>query len=121
MSKSITIKTKEGQVYKLEFTRKTFLKTIAKLKESGIGSISDLSSDVITATAAFPDLFEGAFLANHRDVSSETVEEILKGLPNKADLTDHLMEMFLEPLNALTDMLEKNEDSEGNAMWEVSE
>ena len=121
MSKSITIKTKDGQAYKLEFTRKTFLKTIAKLKESGIGSISELTSDAITAMAAFPDLFEGAFLANHSGVSSETVEEILKGLPNKEGLTEHLMEMFLEPLNALTDMLEENEDSEGNVMWEVSE
>ena len=116
---SINIKTKDGQSYKLEYTRKTFLRTIKKLKGVAISSVEDLSDPVVALTA-LPDLFEGAFLANHADVDVETIENIFAKTNNKNELSEALVNMFLEPLHSLVDSLESEED-EGNVSWEVSE
>ena len=110
MSKSITIKTKEGQAYKLEFTKKT----VAMMAKNGFDLDTARSNPII----GIPELFEGAFLANHKMVKSNIISEIYDTLPNKEALIQTLIEMYVEPINAL---IEAPKDDEGNGSWEVSE
>ena len=110
MSKSITIKAKDGQTYKLEFTKKT----VATMAKNGFDYNTVASNPII----GIPGLFEGAFLANHKMVKSSVISEIYNTLPNKEELINTLVEMYVEPINAL---IADPKDDEGNGSWEVSE
>ena len=64
-----------------------------------------------------PALFEGAFLANHRFIKKEVVNEIFSKMTNKTDLISKLTEMYNEPIMAL--VYEPGEN-EGNVDWTAS-
>lgn len=115
---AINIKTNDGKTYTLAYTRDTFIKVVTKLKRMGINYQEDLYDPMI-AVMVFPELFEGAFLANHADVDSETIKGILENLTEKEKIVNPLMDLFLEPFTSLTDSLE--EKKEGNVSWEVTE
>lgn len=110
MGKTINITTKDGTKYKLEFTRKT----VREMENDGF-SLDELANKPMST---LPKLFEGAFLANHRYIKRDVVNDIFKGTGNREQLFTTLVEMYKEPINAL---MEEPEDDEKNVGWEVSE
>jgi len=99
----------EGKEYVLEFTRKS----IEIMERQGFIA-SDIADKPMTT---LPALFAGAFLAHHRYVKKELVDEIYSKMTNKQDLLSKLAEMYNEPIQAL---MEEPEDAEGNVKWEAS-
>ena len=108
MSKTLTFAYK-GQNYTLEFTRKS----VQRMEHNGF-LVDDIDTKPMTT---FPQLFEGAFFANHPFVSKSVIEEIYSKLTGKKELVAKLAEMYAEPIHAL---LEDPEDGEGNVDWTAS-
>ena len=108
MSKQLKF-TYQDKEYCLEFTRKS----IEMMERNGF-----IASDVHTKPMTIlPALFEGAFLANHRFIKKEVVNEIFSKMTNKTDLISKLTEMYNEPIMALVDEPGENE---GNVDWTAS-
>jgi len=99
----------DGKEYTLEFTRKS----IETMERQGFIA-SDIADKPMTT---LPALFAGAFLAHHRYVKKELVDEIYSKMTNKQDLLSKLAEMYNEPIQAL---MEEPEDAVGNVNWEAS-
>ena len=100
----------DGKQYTLEFTRKS----IEIMERQGF-NINDITDKPMTT---LPALFAGAFIAHHRFVKREIIDEIYSKLTNKQELLQKLAEMYNEPLEAL---MEDPDDSEGNVVnWEAS-
>ena len=98
-----------GKEYILEFTRKS----IELMERQGFVA-SDITEKPMTT---LPALFAGAFLAHHRYVKREVIDEIFAKMTNKQELLSKLAEMYNEPLEAL---IEEPESDEGNVSWEAS-
>ncbi len=98
-----------GKEYTLEFTRKS----IELMERQGFVA-SDITEKPMTT---LPALFAGAFLAHHRYVKREVIDEIFAKMTNKQELLSKLAEMYNEPLEAL---MEEPEPDEGNVAWEAS-
>lgn len=105
MAKTINL-TYEGTAYTLEFTRKT----IQTMEKNGF-LISEITEKPMST---LPVLFAGAFLAHHRNVKSETIDDIFAALSDKEGFIEKLAEMYSEPIEALMD------DFEGNLTWEAN-
>ena len=101
--------TYQDKDYCLEFTRKS----VETMERNGFVA-SDINDKPMTV---LPALFKGAFLANHRFVKAEVVDEIFSKLTNKAELINKLSEMYNEPIMALVD---EPEETEGNVDWTAS-
>lgn len=101
--------TYQGKDYCLEYTRKT-----VELMEKRGFSVSDITDKPMTT---LPALFAGAFLANHRYVKQEEIDDIYDKLENKQELIGKLADMYNEPIMSL---LEDPEDKEGNLAWTAS-
>lgn len=100
----------DGKQYTLEFTRKS----IEMMERQGF-NINDITEKPMTT---LPALFAGAFIAHHRFVKRDIIDEIYSKLTNKQELLQKLAEMYNEPLEAL---MEDPDDNEGNAVnWEAS-
>ena len=101
--------TYQDKDYCLEFTRKS----VEQMEKNGFiaSSIQDKPMTVL------PALFAGAFLANHRFVKKEVIDEIFAKMTNKTELIGKLSEMYNEPILALVDEPEENE---GNVDWTAS-
>jgi hypothetical protein len=95
--------------YCLEYTRNT----VAQMEKKGFVA-SDIETKPVTV---LPALFAGAFLANHRYVKEDVIDEIYSKLTNKQELIGKLAEMYNEPIMALVD---EPEESEGNLDWTAS-
>ena len=108
MSKQLTINQKDKQ-YTLEFTRRS----IETMEKQGF-VVSDVQSKPMST---LPALFAGAFLAHHRLVKQDVIDEIYMSMPNKGDLIGKLAEMYNEPIMALID---DPEETEGNSNWTAS-
>lgn len=108
MSKQLRF-TYQDKDYCLEYTRKS----VETMERSGFVA-SDINDKPMTV---LPALFKGAFLANHRFVKDETVNEIFSKMTNKGELISKLSEMYNEPIMALVD---EPEESEGNLDWTAS-
>lgn len=99
----------DGKEYTLEFTRKS----IETMERQGF-----VASDIVDKPmTTLPALFAGAFLAHHRYIKKELVDEIYSKMTNKHDLLSKLAEMYNEPIQAL---MEEPEDAVGNVNWEAS-
>lgn len=99
----------DGKEYTLEFTRKS----IETMERQGF-----VASDIVDRPmTTLPALFAGAFLAHHRYIKKELVDEIYSKMTNKHDLLSKLAEMYNEPIQAL---MEEPEDAVGNVKWEAS-
>lgn len=98
-----------GKDYTLEFTRRT----VSDMERRGFvaGDITDKPMTTL------PALFAGAFLAHHRHLKQEVIDEIFSKLTNKEDLIGKLAEMYNEPIMAL---VEEPEEDEGNVNWTAS-
>ena len=99
--------TYDGKDYTLEFTRRT----VAEMEKKGFIA-SDITDKPMTM---LPSLFEGAFLAHHRFVKEDVINDIYSKLTNKEDLIGKLAEMYNEPIMALVE--EPDENTEGNLDW----
>ena len=108
MSKQLRF-TYQDKEYCLEFTRKS-----VELMEKNGFVATDITAKPMTV---LPALFAGAFLANHRFVKSEVINEIFSKMTNKSELIGKLSEMYNEPIMALVD---EPEESEGNVDWTAS-
>ena len=95
--------------YCLEFTRRS-----VELMEKQGFIASDITDKPMTV---LPALFAGAFLANHKFVKKDVVDEIFSKMTNKTELIGKLSEMYNEPILALVD---EPEDAEGNVEWTAS-
>ena len=105
MAKQLTF-TYDGKDYTLEFTRRT----VAEMEKKGFIA-SDITDKPMTT---LPALFAGAFLAHHRFVKEDIINDIYSKLPKKEDLIGKLAEMYNEPILAL---VEEPEKAEGNLDW----
>ena len=101
--------TYQDKEYILEYTRRS----VEQMEKSGFIA-SDIQDKPMTV---LPALFRGAFLANHRFVKTDIIDEIFSKMTNKADLIGKLSEMYNEPIMALVD---DPEESEGNVDWTAS-
>lgn len=108
MSKQLNF-TYKGKDYCLEYTRRS-----VELMEKNGFVASDISDKPMTT---LPALFAGAFLANHRFVKQDIIDEIYSKMTNKAELIGKLAEMYNEPIAALVDEPDENE---GNVDWTAS-
>lgn len=95
--------------YTLEFTRKT----VAEMERKGFIAAEVSEKPMST----LPELFRGAFLAHHRYVKQDVIDEIFDKMTNKEDLIGKLAEMYAEPILAL---VEEPEEAEGNLNWTAS-
>lgn len=105
MSKQLVF-TVEGKEYTLEFTRRT----VQEMERKGFIA-SDITDKPMTT---LPALFAGAFLANHRFVKPEAIENIYNKLTKKQELIGKLAEMYNEPILAL---VEEPAEDKGNVDW----
>ncbi len=111
MAKQLTINDPvSGVTYTLEFTRKT----IELMEKNGFVA-ADMERKPMTL---LPALFAGAFLAHHRFVKRDVIDAIYAKLNHKDELIGALVEMYNEPLMALLDEPEQEND-EGNLSWKV--
>ena len=101
--------TYQDKEYCLEYN----LKTVEMMEKKGFVA-SDIESKPMTI---LPTLFAGAFLANHRFIKPEIVDEIFSKMTNKQELIGKLAEMYNEPIMAL---LNEPDESEGNLDWTAS-
>jgi hypothetical protein len=108
MAKQLTV-TYGGKDYTLEFTRRS----VVELEKKGFVA-ADVESKPMTT---LPMLFEGAFIAHHRFVKSDLIQEIFSSISNKEALIGKLAEMYSEPILAL---VAEPEENEGNASWTAS-
>lgn len=92
--------------YTLEFNRRT----VSEMEKKGFIA-SEITDKPMTT---LPALFAGAFLAHHRFVKQETIDEIFSKLTKKEDLIGKLAEMYNEPIMAL---VEEPEEDKGNVNW----
>lgn len=108
MSKKLEF-TYGGKDYVLEFTRKT----VETMERQGF-----LANQLAeTPMTHLPALFRGAFLANHRYLRANQIDEMLDKFTDKENLIGKLAEMYNEPLAAL---LAEPEEDEGNISWGAS-
>lgn len=96
----------EDKEYTLEYTRRT----VAEMEKKGFIA-SDITDKPMTT---LPTLFAGAFLAHHRFVKEDVINNIYTKLTKKEDLIGKLAEMYNEPIMAL---VEEPEEAEGNLDW----
>lgn len=109
MAKTLTVKGKDGTEYTLEYTRKSI-----ELMEKRGFKITEIQDKPVST---LPALFAGAFLAHHKFIKTEIIDEIFSKLRNREELLNKLAEMYNEPILA---MMEEPEESEGNLDWEAS-
>lgn len=96
----------EGKEYTLEYTRRT----IAEMEKKGF-VVSEIDNKPMTL---LPAMFAGAFLAHHRFVKEDVINDIYSKLTKKEDLIGKLAEMYNEPIMAL---VEEPEEDKGNVNW----
>ena len=108
MSKQLRF-TYHDKEYVLEYTRKS----VEAMEKKGFVA-SEIETKPVTV---LPALFAGAFLANHRYVKQDVIDEIYSKMTNKQELIGKLAEMYNEPIMALVD---EPEESEGNLDWTAS-
>ena len=101
--------TYQDKEYCLEYTRKS----VEQMEKRGFVA-SDITTKPMTT---LPALFAGAFIANHRFVKEEIVNEIFAKMKNKDNLIEKLAEMYNEPIMALVD---EPVEAEGNVEWTSS-
>lgn len=111
MAKQLTINDPTtGVTYTLEYTRKT----VEMMEKSGFVA-DDMERKPMTM---LPALFAGAFLAHHRFVKRDVIDNIYSRMNHKDELIAALAEMYNEPLLSLLDEPEQ-EGNEGNLSWKT--
>lgn len=108
MGKQLCFKHKDKE-YILEYTRRS----VEMMEKKGF-----VAAEVETKPmSTLPALFAGAFLAHHKYVNQEIIDEIFANMTNKGELIGKLAEMYNEPIMALVD---EPAEAEGNIDWTTS-
>lgn len=111
MAKQLTINDPvSGVTYTLEYTRKS----VETMEKNGFVA-ADMERKPMTL---LPALFAGAFLAHHRFVKREVIDNLFGRMNRKDELMAALAEMYNEPLLTLLDEPEQEGD-EGNLSWKT--
>lgn len=93
----------EGKDYCLEYTRES----VKTMENRGF-----IAGRVVEAPmTVLPDLFYGAFLANHKYIDRKVTDKIFDKMPDKRQLVETLSKMYNEPIEALM-----ADTDEGNAI-----
>ena len=96
-----------GKEYVLEFTRQS----VEEMERRGF-----VAEEVLTKPlTVLPNLFAGAFIANHRFTKRKVINEIFNQIDDKGGLLDALAEMYSLVIDEFTDELEKKNK---NLTWE---
>lgn len=95
----------EGKEYTLEYTRNS----VRTMERRGFVA-EDIAAKPMTV---IPDLFAGAFLANHSSVKREKIDKIYESLTGKQKLIGALTEMYNDTIESLLDA----DEDQGNANW----
>ena len=106
MAKEIKI-SYDGIDYTLTYTRRT-----ASIMEQNGFRIGEVLNQPMTM---LPQLFAGAFLANHRRIKQDTIDAIFARISNKNELIGKLTEMYSDTLDTLMD--EPDETDMGKVEW----
>ena len=102
--------TYDGKEYTLEFTRRT----VTEMEKKGFIA-SDITQKPMTT---LPALFAGAFLAHHRFVKEDVINDIYSKLTDKESLISKLAEMYNEPILTLVEEpSEVDENLSQSATW----
>lgn len=101
----------KGQEYLLGFTRNT-----AKIIEENGLRLEDISEKPLNS---WPMLFRGAFLKNHRAISSQLVDEMFADTKDIKGLINALTDLYVANYNTLIDP-SVEEESAKNGHWEIS-
>lgn len=110
MAKQLTINDPiSGVTYTLEYNRKA-----VELMEKNGFVADELTNKPMTM---LPALFAGAFIAHHRFVKRETINELYQRMNHKDQLLEALVEMYNEPIAALFE--EPEDHDEGNVSWKT--
>ena len=91
--------------YCLEFTKAS----VKSMEDRGFAPSKILEAPV----TYLPELFYGAFRAHHPYINRKIVDEIFEGIEGKSELVNTLIEMYNEPIKALT---EEKEGDKGNGI-----
>ena len=111
MAKQLTINDPTtGVTYTLEYTRKT----VEAMEKNGFVA-ADVERKPMTL---LPALFAGAFLAHHRFVKRDVIDNIFARMTHKGEWMSALSEMYNDPLLSLLDEPEQ-EGNEGNLNWKT--
>lgn len=107
MAKTIEFDYKEKS-YVLEFTRRS----VQQLEKTGF-NIMDMRNK---PASTIPDFFAGAFLAHHRHLKRELIDEIFDNIENKEGLIEALSGMYNDTLLTL---IGDDEEQGGNISWKA--
>lgn len=105
--KKIVVKDSYGNAYTLEFTRDT----VMQMERNGF----KLDNPGAMPMTTIKMMWDGAFLANHKNTKPDTIDAIFAGQKDKAGLVEKLAELYQEPFETLME-----DPEEGNAMWETN-
>lgn len=97
----------EGKDYTLEYTKRT----IKQMEDNGF-IIDQMNQKPMTT---LPELFAGAFRANHKTIKRDLIDEIYDHMPNKEDLIIKLVEMYNEQMEGLVN--EPDEHDSKKVEW----
>lgn len=113
MAKTITF-TYKKTAYTLEFTRET----VSMLEQNGL-SLDDVQNISKRPITSMKMLFRGAFLVHHKKAASidNLIDEIWETIPDKHELIENLVEMYIEPVDSL---LNDPEDEKVKTTWTVN-
>lgn len=95
-----------GDDYTLEFNRKI----VKRMEESGFTVDTNKPATMIS------DLFRGAFMMHHKRLLPDKIEEIWDAQRGKDKLLSELVQMYTEPIAALMD---EEESEDENPTWKV--
>lgn len=89
----------EGKDYTLEFTKNS----VKEMERRGF-----VASEVIEKPlSVLPDMFAGAFIANHRFTKRKVIDAIFLQIDNKAELVNSLAELYSCVIDDFVDELSK--------------
>lgn len=108
MAKQITFEYKD-KTYTLEFTRNS-----VKTMENNGFNIVDIKTKPITL---LPEFFAGAFIAHHKFVKRNVVDEIFDNMTDKDALIETLSDMYNDTLITL---MGGEEENSGNISWKAT-
>lgn len=83
----------DGKDYCLEYTRQT----VKKMEDRGFVAARILEAPM----TVLPELFAGAFMANHKYTDRKIVDAIYDKMTDKRQLVETLTKMYNEPIEAL--------------------
>ena len=101
----------EGKDYTLEYDRKSI-----KIMEANGLKINDIAEQPVSMIEI---LWQGAFLKNHKNEKTETIEKIYEKIPNRSDLNAGLISMFTETYTSLIGDSDEKDDSK-NIEWKMA-